>query len=385
MTRLDFYSQMLARERGGADRNYVMRSAPLSAIVLAAGEGTRMRSTRPKPLHVLCGKSMLLYVIDALDECKLERVVVVVGNKGELVAKKLDEGRAAHFIEYVEQERPLGTGDAVITALAAFAADDDFDEPDVLVLPGDAPLLRASTIAALADEHDRAGAAVTVLTARPADPTGYARVRRGKGDRIVGLVDIDDLTDEELALDEVSTGVYCFRRSLLAPALRRVSARSRSGELFLSDVVAVLAEAGHPVASLEVGDATEVLGVNDRVQLAAAEAELRRRTNLNWLRRGVTMLDPERCYIDTTVHLGADVTLFPGVILQGRTSIGEGTEIGPDSRLVDTVIGRRCRIDNTVARSAEVGDNATVGPYAVLSPGTQIAAGRTTGAFYTSP
>jgi len=337
-----------------------------------------MRSTRPKPLHVLCGKAMLLYVIDALDECKLERVVVVVGNKGELVAKKLDEGKAAHFIEYVEQERALGTGDAVITALGAFAADDDFDEPDVLVLPGDAPLLRASTIAALADEHDRSRAAVSVLTARPADPTGYARVRRGKGDRIVGLVDFDDLTDEELSLDEVSTGVYCFRRSLLAPALRRVSARSRSGELFLSDVVSVLAEAGHHVVSLEVGDSTEVLGVNDRVQLAAAEAELRRRTNLQWLRRGVTMLDPERCYIDTTVHLGA-------VILQGRTSIGEGTEIGPDSRLIDTVVGRRCRIDNTVARGAAIGDNATVGPYAVLSAGTQIAAGRATGAFYTSP
>jgi bifunctional UDP-N-acetylglucosamine pyrophosphorylase/glucosamine-1-phosphate N-acetyltransferase len=360
-----------------------MRSAPLSAIVLAAGDGRRMRSTRPKPLHVLCGKTMLHYVIDSLSECKLERVVVVVGATGEQVEKKLRDQSSVHYIEYVEQARASGTGDAAATALSAFAGDDDLDDPDVLVLPGDTPLLQAATVAALAEEHDRLGAAVTILTARPPQPDGFARVRRVK-DRVAGLIDHDEATDDERAITEVSTGVYCFRRSLLAPALRRVAARSRSGERYLSDVVAVLAETGHMVATLEADDPTEVMGVNDRVQLAQAESELRRRTNLRWLRRGVTMIDPDRTYIDTTVHIGADVTLFPGTLLQGRTVIGEGSEIGPDARLVDCVVGRRCRVENTVGRLAEIGDDVQVGPYASLAPGAHLIAGQITGPFYTA-
>jgi bifunctional UDP-N-acetylglucosamine pyrophosphorylase/glucosamine-1-phosphate N-acetyltransferase len=360
-----------------------MRTASLSAIVLAAGDGTRMRSTRPKPLHVLCGKAMLLYVIDSLGESKLDRVVVVTGRGGERVAKKLQAESAAHYFEYVEQQRPLGTADAVMTALSVFAADDDFDDSDVIVLPGDTPLVRPETIAALADEHERTGAAVTVLTARPADPRGYARVRRGKGDRAVALVDDEDQVDDD-ATDEISTGIYVFRRSLLAPAIRRILPRSRSGEVFLSDVVAVLAEAGHPVATHEVADPTEVVGVNDRVQLATAEAELRRRTNLAWLRRGVTMLDPSNTYVDTTVHLGADVTLFPGVLLQGRTIIGEGSEIGPNCRIVDSIVGRRCRVENSVVRDAEIGDESQVGPYAVVQRGAVVSSGTVTGPFYTA-
>jgi bifunctional UDP-N-acetylglucosamine pyrophosphorylase / glucosamine-1-phosphate N-acetyltransferase len=359
-----------------------MRSAPLSAIVLAAGDGRRMRSMRPKPLHVLCGKTMLHYVLDSLSECKLERVVVVVGSTGDQVEKKLRGQSSVHYIEYVEQARASGTGDATATALSAFAGDDDLDDPDVLVLPGDAPLLRPSTIAALAEEHDRLGAAVTILTARPPVADGFARVRRVK-DRVAGLVDHDEASDDERAISEVSTGVYCFRRSLLAPALRRVAARSRSGERYLSDAVAVLAETGHVVGTVEADDATEVMGVNDRLQLANAEAELRRRTNLRWLRLGVTMIDPDRTYVDTTVHIGADVTLFPGTLLQGRTTVGEGSEIGPDVHLVDCVVGRRCRIENAVARLSEIGDDAVVGPYASLAPGSQLVAGQVTGPFYT--
>ena len=361
-----------------------MRSAPLSAVVLAAGEGRRMKSTRPKPLHVLCGKTMLHHVIDALADCKLERVVVVVANRSGLVERKLQHLGSAHYVELVEQPRALGTGDAVASALTAFAADDDLGDADLLVLPGDAPLLRASTVAALAEEHDHSGAAVTVLTALPQHLGGYPRVRRVK-DRVTALVDPDDLTDDDRELGEISTGVYCFRRSLLAPALRRVAARPGSNEHFLSDVVAVLAQTGHLVATVRADDSTEVLGVNDRVQLAAAEAELRRRVNRRWLERGVTMLDPERTYIETTVQLEADVTLFPGTWLQGRTVIGAGSEIGPDTRLVDCVIGRGCRIENSVGREADVGDEAVVGPFAVLEPGTQIRNGVSAGGLYAPP
>lgn len=361
-----------------------MRSAPLSAIVLAAGDGTRMRSVRPKPLHVLCGKAMLLYVIDALSECKLERLVVVVGNRAERVTKKIQEEHAVHYIEYVEQIRPRGTGDAVLAALSAFAGDDDREDSDVLVLPGDTPLLRPETIAALADEHDRAGAAVTILTATVDDPRGFARVRRGKGDRVLAVVDEEDLAEDERALMEVSTGIYCFRRSLLAPALRRIHPRPRSGEVFLSDVVAVLAETGHAVVTHASADTREIVGINDRVQLAAAEVELRRRTNQAWLRRGVTMVDPSHTYIDTTVSIGADVTLFPGVMLQGRTAIGQGSEIGPDCQIVDSMVGMRCRLEHAVVRESDIGDDAHVGPFAFLPAGSSIGAGQVTGPFYTA-
>lgn len=341
-----------------------------------------MRSTRPKPLHVLCGKAMLVYVLDALADCKLDRVVVVVGRGGERVAKKLQDESPAHVVEFVEQVHPAGTGDAVAAALTSFGDEDDLDDPDVLVLPGDTPLLRPATIAALAEEHDRTGAVVTVLTARPTDRSGYARVVRGKGDRVVALVDPDDATEDQLAIAEVSSGVYCFRRSLLAPALRRVLPRPGVREYFLSDVVQVLAETGHPIATFEVDDPTEVVGVNDRVQLAAAEGELRRRTNLAWLRRGVTMLDPDRTYIDTTVEIGHDVTLFPGTMLQGRTVVGEGSEIGPDTRLEDSEVGRRCTVGHSVATRATIGDDCVIGPYAALAPGATIESGSVTGPFY---
>lgn len=348
-----------------------------------------MRSTRPKPLHVLCGKAMVLYVLEALHDSGVERVVVVVGAGAERVSKKLQEDGPDLLIEFVEQRFARGTADACAVALSAFPHDLDgldLDDDHVLVLPGDAPLVRARTLAALAREHAASGAAATILTARLDDAAGaFGRVVRGKGERIVALVDGGEADADALARDEVSTGIYCFRRSLLPAALRRVLPTNRLGELFLSDVIRVLAETGHPVASFEVADPTEVLGVNDRVQLARAEAELRRRTNRAWLEQGVTMVDPDRTYVDTTVTLAADVTIFPDVILQGRTVVGEGVELGPNTRLVDCAVGARARVEQTSGRDAEIGTDAVVGPFAVLPPGSTVAAGAVTGPFYTAP
>jgi bifunctional UDP-N-acetylglucosamine pyrophosphorylase/glucosamine-1-phosphate N-acetyltransferase len=193
-----------------------------------------------------------------------------------------------------------------------------------------------------------------------------------------------DASDEELAITEINTGIFCFRRALLAPALRRVTPANSQGEYYLTDVVAVLSEAGHPVASFIAPDPSETHGVNDRVQLAAAEARLRARTNLAWLRRGVTMVDPDTTYVDATVRLSPDVTLFPGVVLQGHTVVGPDTEIGPGSRLVDCIVGARSILEHTVGRDATVGDDVRVGPFAVLDPGTEVPSGTRTGAFYTA-
>jgi bifunctional UDP-N-acetylglucosamine pyrophosphorylase/glucosamine-1-phosphate N-acetyltransferase len=360
-------------------------SGSLSAIVLAAGEGTRMRSTRPKPLHLLCGRAMLLYVLDALGDCDVHRVVVVVGHGAERVTKKLQEEAPDLLLDFVEQHVQRGTGDAVSVGLTAFP-DDDLDDldGDVLVLPGDTPLLRPATVAALHATHRSTGAACTILTARLADPTGYGRVVRGRDGRVARIVEHGDATEEERAIDEVNTSIYCFRRSVLAPALRRLSPENAQGEYYLTDVVGVLHDAGYPVVSVVATDPTETQGVNDRLQLAAAEAELRRRTNESWMRRGVTMVDPERAYVDATVELAPDVTLFPGTILQGRTVVGPGAELGPDTRLVDCVVGPGATVAQTVGRDAEVGAGARVGPFAVLEPGAQVPADARTGPFYTA-
>jgi bifunctional UDP-N-acetylglucosamine pyrophosphorylase/glucosamine-1-phosphate N-acetyltransferase len=362
-----------------------MPARSLTAIVLAAGEGTRMRSNRPKPLHLLCGRAMLLYVLDSVVTSSPKRAVVVVGHGAERVTKKLQEDGPDLVIEFVEQHVQRGTGDAVAVALTALP-DDELDDADsdVIVLPGDTPLLRPQTIEALVARHRNTDAACTVLTARVPDPAGYGRVVRDKDDRVARIVEHGDAFGDELDIDEINTSIYCFRQSVLAPALRRLNPENAQGEYYLTDVVEVLHDAGYPVFSLVADDFRDTQGVNDRVQLADAEAELRRRTNESWQRRGVTMLDPAHTYIDATVALGTDVTLFPGTMLQGRCAIGDGAEIGPHTRLVDCVVGTGAVVEQTTGHDAEIGDGAHVGPFAVLAPGSQLAAGLRTGPFYTA-
>jgi bifunctional UDP-N-acetylglucosamine pyrophosphorylase/glucosamine-1-phosphate N-acetyltransferase len=353
----------------------------LACIVLAAGEGTRMRSTLPKPLHRLCGRAMLLHVLDRLAEIGTGQAVVVVGVNADRVADRVrSEGPPALPIDIVEQVIRAGTGDAAKVGLAAVP---DVDDVDVLIAHGDQPLVRAETLRRLVDDHRASGAAATMLTVRLPDPTGLGRVVRDRDGLVTRIVEERDASIEVQAIDETNTGFYCFKRSLLAPALRRIRPDNQAGELYLTDVIHVLSKAGHPVHGIEVADPGEMLGVNDRVQLAGAEVELRRRTNEGWMARGVTMLDPTTVTIDATVDLGTDVTLHPGTVLQGSTSVGVGSEIGPDAHLVDTVVGRDCRIRSATTDGATIGDGADVGPYAYVGKGGEIPPGAVTGPFYT--
>jgi bifunctional UDP-N-acetylglucosamine pyrophosphorylase/glucosamine-1-phosphate N-acetyltransferase len=361
---------------------------PLFAVVLAAGQGTRMRSSRPKPLHMLCGRPLVRYVLEAVagSETETTRAVVVVGYGAEMVIKTLQEDPGPVPLEFVEQRVQRGTGDAVAVGLTGLPDDDlglDADDGDVIVLPGDTPLVRSATIAALVREHRLSGAACTLLTARLDDPAGYGRVVRDKEGRVRRIVEHRDADATERAIDEVNTSIYVFRRGLLAPALRRLTPENSQGELYVTDVVEVLVQAGHPVVSLVADDPVETQGVNDRAQLAEAEAELRRRTNARWMRDGVGMVDPDATYVDTTVVLAPDVVLFPGTVLQGATVVGPGTEIGPATRLSDTRVGARAKVNETVATLAEIGDDAVVGPFAVLEPGARVGEGVRTGPFYT--
>ena len=356
-----------------------MSYGPLSAVVLAAGEGTRMRSDRPKPLHRLCGRPMLLHVIDALAELDIDRVVVVVGHRGDWVTRTLlDHAPKGLDLTFVEQPSQRGTGDATAVALTGLH---DTDEGDVVVLPGDTPLLRPPTLAALVRHHRFVEAAATLLTAEVDQPSGYGRVVRGRDELVARVVEETDATPEEQGITEINTSIYCFRRNLLAPSLRRLSPANAQGEYYLTDVIGVLYEAGYPVHSLVVADPMETAGVNDRAQLAVAEAELRDRINERWMRRGVTMWDPERTYVDAEVELARDVVLLPGVVLRGTTTVREGAEIGPDSTLTDTSVGEAATIRHSVCDRAMVGPKATIGPFAQLRPGSVVAEGAEVGAF----
>jgi bifunctional UDP-N-acetylglucosamine pyrophosphorylase/glucosamine-1-phosphate N-acetyltransferase len=347
---------------------------PLVAVVLAAGEGTRMRSGTPKVLHTLCGRPMVLHVVDALAELPLERIVVVVGHGAERVTKTLQEQLVTEVrVDFVEQHVQRGTGDAMSVALTQF--DDADAEDDILVLPSDAPLLRAETLAKLATQHRLEDAAASILTAVVPDPTGLGRVIRDKDNRVSRVVEHADADADERAIDEINTSIYCFRRNLLAPALRRLSPENAQGEYYLTDAIGVLRDAGHKVIALQAEDPGEAIMVNDRVQLAQAETELRSRINRVWMRAGVTMVDPSATYIDAGVELEPDVRLLPGTILEGRSVVGSGAVLGPDVRVTDTVVGERVRMSYAVAREAEIGDDCEIGPFAYVRPGTRLAAG----------
>jgi bifunctional UDP-N-acetylglucosamine pyrophosphorylase / glucosamine-1-phosphate N-acetyltransferase len=356
-----------------------MRPRRLSAVVLAAGEGTRMRSERPKPLHLLCGRPMILHVLDAMAEIDVRRVVVVVGHRGEWVTKTLVQlAPPTMAIEFVEQLTQAGTGDALAVGLTGLPDDDDEVE-DVVVLPGDTPLLRPQTLAALVRSHRAEDAGATLLTAVVEDPYGYGRIVHGRDGEVQRVVEEADATEAEKEINEVSTSIYCFRRSILAPTLRRLSPANAQGEYYLTDAVGVLSSAGYKVTALVLPDSMEAAGVNDRAQLAVAEAELRDRINERWMRRGVTMWDPERTYVDAQATLEADVSLLPGVILRGTCSVGAGSEIGPNCMLTDTTVGRGVIVTDSVCTRAVIGDGARVGPFSVLEPGAEVGAGSEVG------
>ena len=348
-----------------------------------------MRSMRPKPLHTICGRAMVMHVIHALEGLHPERTVLVVGHGAERVTKKVQEQAPTWAnVTFVEQTVQRGTGDAAAVGMSGLPGDDLDDESTVVILPGDTPLLQPDTLQALVATHVSNGFAATLTSSVFDDPTGYGRVLRGpaKGDpgRVLRIVEERDATPDERAIREVNMGMYAFRRDLLGPALRHLSPDNAQGEYYLTDVVGVLASMGHRIGTFEASP-EETQGVNDRWQLALAERELRNRTNRHWLINGVTMLDPRQTFIDVTVSLGRDVTLYPGTILQGDTVVGDGCDIGPDTRLTDCRVASGCVVEHTVGIDAEIGSDAHVGPFAHLPAGSSVAAGALTGAFYTAP
>ncbi|MDP9848893.1 bifunctional UDP-N-acetylglucosamine diphosphorylase/glucosamine-1-phosphate N-acetyltransferase GlmU [Streptosporangium lutulentum] len=340
---------------------------PAAVIVLAAGEGTRMKSKTPKILHEVSGRTLVDHMLTAARGLEPERLIVVVGHARDRVQAHL--AQTSPDAQTVVQFEQKGTGHAVRVVLESVGTIGG----TVLVTYGDTPLLRAETLAALLERHGEDGNAVTVLTAEVPDPHGYGRIVRDATGAVLEIVEEKDAGPEQRAIKEMNSGVYAFDGLLLADAVKRVSTSNAQGEEYLTDVLSILRQDGHRVGAHVAADYVEVEGVNDRVQLAFARKVLNSRLLEAHMRAGVTVIDPESTWVDVDVTLEPDVVIHPNTQLHGRTTVGEGAEVGPATTLTDTVVGEGALVRNAVCVEAEIGPEALVGPYAYLRPGTVLA------------
>jgi len=335
-----------------------------AAIVLAAGQGTRMRSRLPKVLHPLAGRSLVDHVLDALGDAGVARPVVVTGHGADAVEAAVG-ARAAT----ARQEPQRGTADAVRIGLEATSADASV----VLVTMGDAPLQPAELYAALLEEQRSSGAAVVLVSARMPQPAGYGRVVRGADGEAQAIVEERDADEATRALDEINVGTYAFDASWLRQAIGRVEPAA-SGEHYLTDLVALAHDDGRPVGVVVADDAADAMGINDRVTLAVAEERMRRRIAETHMRNGVTIVDPSTTRIDAGVEIGQDARIEPWTILEGSTVIAQDAVIGPNAHLRDSRIGPRTRVWASVVEESTVAEDVEIGPYAHLRPGSEIGA-----------
>ncbi|MEU8548668.1 bifunctional UDP-N-acetylglucosamine diphosphorylase/glucosamine-1-phosphate N-acetyltransferase GlmU [Streptomyces roseoverticillatus] len=352
---------------------------PAAVVVLAAGEGTRMKSATPKVLHAICGRSLVGHVVAASRELDPEHLVVIVGHAREQVSAHL--AQIDPEVRTAVQYEQNGTGHAVRMGLEELSDSGIVLDGTVVVVCGDTPLLTGATLRTLSETHAADGNAVTVLTAEVPDSTGYGRIVRDGGGAVTAIVEHKDATDAQRAISEINSGVFAFDAQLLTDALGKVRTDNSQGEEYLTDVLGILREAGHRVGAAVAGDHREILGINNRVQLAEARKLLNERLLHAAMMSGVTVVDPASTWIDVTVTVEPDVLVHPGTQLIGSTSLATGSEVGPNTRLTDTAVGAGARVDNTVADSALIGEGAVVGPFAYLRPGTKLGAKSKAGAY----
>lgn len=329
------------------------------AIILAAGQGTRMKSKLYKVLHPVCGKPMVEHVIDHIGSLEVERVVTVVGHGAELVKETLGDKS-----EYVLQAEQLGTAHAVQQAEPILGS----LEGTTLVVCGDTPLIRPETMQALFAHHEANHAKATILTAVAENPTGYGRIIRDAAGQVAQIVEQKDASAEQQLVKEINTGTYCFDNKALFAALKQVKNDNAQGEYYLPDVIEILQKQGEVVAAYVTENFDETLGVNDRFALSQAEELMRARINERHMRNGVTIINPATTHISADAVIGSDSVLLPGVIIEGQTVIGEDCKIGPNSHIVNSQIGNNTTIHSSVVLDSQVGNETAVGPFAHLRP-----------------
>lgn len=340
-------------------------------IVLAAGEGKRMKSSTPKILHKAAGKALSEWVVDAAAEATGQPPVLVIGKNADMAKDYFGER-----VRYAVQSEPLGSGHAVMAA-SEYLTGDGY----VIVVAGDMPLIQAQTLTRLAQTAADQALGACLLTATVDDATGYGRVIRGGDGGVKRIVEHRDATEEQKAIHEINLSVYCFGTALLREALASLKPNNVQGEYYLTDCIEYISSIGKRIEAVNCVSADEWMGVNDRVQLADAAKKLRRRINNELMLSGVTMIDPDSTYIEASVTVEQDVTIYPGVTLEGTTLIKQGAILYPGSRIANSTIGAGTTVQNSVVLSATVGDNTTIGPYAYLRPGSLIGNGCRVGDF----
>ena len=343
--------------------------APSAVIVLAAGAGTRMKSETPKVMHPIGGRSMVEHAIAAAQDLHPQRLAVVVRHQRDKVAAHVTAFDPSATI--VDQDDVPGTGRAVEVGLLGLDESATV-EGTVVVTYGDVPLLRSETLKELIAVHELDGNAVTVLTTNIADPGAYGRIIRNATGEVTAIVEAKDATDEQLAITEINSGIYAFDAAVLRDSLKQVTTDNSQGEKYITDVLEIARNAGHRTSALAIEDRWEVEGANDRVQLAQLGRKLNDRLLEMHMRNGVTIVDPATTWVDVTVTIENDVTVLPGVQLQGTTSIATGSTVGPDSTLKNITIGAGVTIERTHGSESVIDAGATVGPFAYLRPGTHL-------------
>ena len=328
------------------------------ALILAAGQGTRIKSNLPKVLHKVCGKEMVNHVIDTMRKAKIDDINVIIGRGADLVKEKT----ASRNVSYSLQEEQLGTGHAVKCAINFLKGKKGI----VGVFAGDAPLIKSETIEKLFDTHIENNNSATLLSSIVEDPTGYGRIVR-EGNEVLKIVEHKDCTEEELKINEMNAAIYCFDIENLLSSLEKLSNDNKQGEYYLTDVIGILKDENKKVGALSI-DYEETIGVNSRVQLAEAEEVLRKRINKMHMENGVTLIDPTSTYIGDDVKIGKDTIIYPGNVIEGNTKIGEGVMIYPNSRISNSIIDNNVEIQSSVIIDSKIGERTTVGPFAYIRP-----------------
>ncbi|HOK42480.1 MAG TPA: bifunctional UDP-N-acetylglucosamine diphosphorylase/glucosamine-1-phosphate N-acetyltransferase GlmU [Thermoclostridium caenicola] len=334
----------------------------LVTVILAAGAGTRMKSHTAKVLHKICGQPMLAYVMDAARKAGSGEIIAVLGHQAEQVKEAVKD------VAFVLQEQQLGTGHAVMQARPLLEG----KSGTVLVLYGDTPLITGDTLKQAYEVHLESKNRVTVITARVQDPTGYGRIVRDGDGRIRAIVEHKDATEEQRAIQEINSGMYFFEIPALLKALDRLNNANSQGEYYLTDTIEIILSDNGSAGAYLIGDSTEILGINDRIQLAEAERIMHDRIVQTHMKNGVTFILPETSVIAPQVEIGRDTVIYPGTILEGSTRIGEQCVIGPYSRIVDSTIGNDVHVMNSVILESEIRAKTKVGPFAYLRPGSKI-------------